>query len=425
MKKQILFLILFIATTLIAVNSYGQAGPAKPYQNFPTAAPVCLTPTPFTGDVCNADELHPVQGTVYTYTITTTSATDDVRWFVVNNNDLAPDSLLSAVTGILPSTDTRIEPSNGTGEFIYGDGTTSIANYNINPVNDDATGTTKSIDIAWKYFDGVTNQVILVAYVEDNAGCTNNIGVYRIIPKPAFTIDIASVLENGSNPAGPSDANNSECVSPIESAIYSGSGTTPDGTLTVDYGENWVFFVVNGANYFDSWMPEFQLSYTGGTAPVAEASWAYLGDAVSSASSNWHTLTGSGALSSTATTWTGPNPVIAGASAAAPGTVGDGVIPAAGGECIVVRVRLDWGTDIEHDQAPGTLTFAANGIAYDGAGTTTAEYYDDRTNFEDLHYDNCLTDGFTNDVVDYDITERPEAVGTSPDTEDKTGDGVN
>ena len=60
-----------------------------------------------------------------------------------------------------------------------------------------------SISIAWKYFDGVTDQVILVAYVEGSDGCTNNMAVFRIIPTPAFTIDIASVLADGSNPAGP------------------------------------------------------------------------------------------------------------------------------------------------------------------------------------------------------------------------------
>jgi hypothetical protein len=90
---------------------------------------------------------------------------------------------------------------------------------------------------------------------------------------------------------------------------------------------------------------------------------------------------------------------------------------------------LDWGTDVEHDQADGTLTFAANGIAYDG-DNTAGTFFDDRTNFEDL--DNtpgsstpCTTDGFTNDVVDYLITPRPQVEEGTPVHEGKTGQGVN
>ena len=135
-----------------------------------------------------------------------------------------------------------------------------------------------------------------------------------------------------------SAAPNEDCVSPIESAVYHGAGTTPSGTLTVDYGENWVFFVVNGANYIDSWMPQFQISYDVTAPATAEASWAYLSDATDKTAANWHTLSGS-----LGGTWTSAVPVIANATAAAPGSVGAGKVPAAGGECIVVRVRVGLG----------------------------------------------------------------------------------
>ena len=411
MKKQILFLAMFTLALIFAGTTTG-FGQAKPYQTVPTSTPVCLTPTPFAAGFCTADELHPVQGTPYTYTITTTAATDVVRWFVVNNNDLvAPDSLISSVGGVLPVGNANIDPGTGAGEYLLN--VTTIADYN-NPVVNNV-----SIELSWKYFDGITDQVILVAYVDDGAGCTNNIAVYRIIPQPAFTIDIASVTEGGLLPAGPGDTPNEECVSPIESAIYAGGTTTPLGTLTVDYGENWAFFVVNGANYIDSWMPEFQISYDE-TAPTAEASWAYLADATSATTANWHTLTG--ALGGT---WTSADPVIAGASTASPGIVGAGVVPDAAGECIVVRVRLDWGTGIEHDQSDGTLTVAVNGVAYDGVG---ADFFDDATTFEDLHYADCAADSFTNDVVNYVITPRPQvedAAGGPAAIEQKTGDTVN
>jgi hypothetical protein len=404
MKKQILFLAFFVLALMAGTSSaFGQV---IPYQTVPSANPACLTPTPFTAGMCTADELHPVQGTTYDYTVAI-NAGDNVRWFVVNNNDLAPDSLVSALTGILPAANTNIDPANGTGEYILSLGT---GTYNGAGAVDNTT-----IQIAWKYFDGITDQVILVAYVAGADGCTNNIAAYRIIPQPAFTIDIASVLGTGLSPAGPLDTPNEDCVSPIESAFYSGAGTTPSGTLTVDYGENWAFFVVNGANYIDSWMPEFQISYAGGTAPALSAEWAYLGDANDPTAANWNTLT-SGA------TWTSADPVIAGGSAGTPGAVGAGVVPNAVGECIVVRVRLDWGTAIEHDAGIGTLTFAANGIAYDGVGP---DFFDDNTNFEDLHYGTCAVDGFTNDEVDYIINPRPQVEMGTPTQETKTGEGIN
>lgn len=412
MKKQILFLAMFALALIFAstTNVFGQVGAAKPYQTVPTAVPTCLTPTPFSSGVCTADELHPVQGVNYDYVVTTTAATDIVRWFVVNNNDLtAPKALVTDAVGILPSTDASIDPADGNGKYILSKGT---GTYNGSGAANNAT-----IQIAWKYFDGITDQVVLVAYVEGADGCTNNIAVYRIIPQPAFTIDIASVDAAGANPAKPGATPNKDCVSPIESATYAGGGTTPGGTLTVDYGENWAFFVVNGANFKDSWMPEFQITYAGGTAPTLEASWAYLSDATSTTATDWNALT-SGA------TWTSAKPVIAKASAASPGTVGAGVVPAAAGECIVVRVRMDWGTTIEHDQADGTLTFAADGTAYDGSGPN---FFDDPA-FDDLDYATCKSDGFTNDKVDYTITPRPkveDAAGGPAAIETKTGDTTN
>ena len=412
MKKQFLFLILFVAAIVAGTtNLFGQIA-AVPYQTVPSAVPSNLTPKALAG--CTADELHPVQGQVYTYTVNA-SAQTDVRWFVVNNNTVVAngDSIIG-FSGVLPSTYGDIEPSDGTGDYIYGDGSTVIPEYNINPVAD-ATGQHHSIDIAWKYFDGITDQVILVAYAEDSTGCTDNLVVYRIIPQPAFTIDIAVLNDAGDSIAGPLDPLTGECVSPIESATYSGSNTTPDAQLTVDYGENWVYFVVTGANYIDSWMPEFQISYDGGSNAV-EASWAYASDA-NNASATWNTLTDGG------TTWTSAVPVIAGGAS---GAVGDGNVPAATGESIVVRVRIDYGTGYEHDNATELLHFAVNGIAYDG-DNATGTFFDDIA-FEDLHYADCTVDGFTNDKVDYEITPRPEvenAIAAPVDTEDKTGDEIN
>lgn len=393
-------------------------GQTKPYVVVPTTAPACITPQTLAG--CTTDELHPTQGVTYDYIVETTTATDVVRWFVVDNTamELAGDSLISSLTGILAAANGAIDDGSGSDPYLL-----SVISGTYNGAGATATaGTppTSTIQLQWKYFDGVSNEVLLVAYVT-SPGCADNIAVFRIIPTPAFTLDIASVDAAGANAAGPTDTPNEECVSPIESAVYNGGATTPDGTLTVDYGENWAFFVINGANYIDSWMPQFQIGYDAGIN-VAEASWAYLADSDDPTATNWHDLTGT-----LGGTWTSADPVIAGASASSAGTVGAGVVPAAAGECIVLRVRLDWGTDVEHDQANGTLTVAVDGVAYDGddsAGTGGGSFFNDRT-FADLHHADCTDDNFDNDVVDYIITPRPQVEEGSPVQETKTGQGTN
>ena len=95
-----------------------------------------------------------------------------------------------------------------------------------------------------------------------------------------------------------------ECVSPIESATYNQlDDNTPGEMLTVDYGENWVYFVVNAANFIDSWRPRFQISYAGARDSMM-AQWTYIQAATNTAASAWHDINiGAG---------TSPDDVIAG-----------------------------------------------------------------------------------------------------------------
>ncbi len=409
MKKQILFLTFFVAALFAGTNAFAQ------YITEPTALPSCITAETLTN--CTANALNPVQGETYDYTIATTAATDVVRWFVINNTTMeaANDSLVSITSGVVATDNAHISASDGTDAYLL---SVESGTYN--------SGVTanNTIELTWKYFDGISEEILLVAWVVDGDGCTNNLAVYRIIPEPGFTLDIASIKPDGSNPQKPTALGgtpNEDCVSPIESAVYDGGSTTPDGTLTVDYGENWAFFVVNATNFFDSWLPQLEINYDLAAPAVVEAQWTYLSDATST---NWYNF--SGALGGT---WTTTSPVIAGATYATAGTagfnVGDNNLPATTGECIVVRVRLDWGTAVEHDQSDGTLTVAVNGVAWDGVGTDVTDLYDNATEFEDLHYADCGTDGFTNDVVSYLITPRPQVEeNTDPQQEIKTGEGV-
>ena len=428
MKKQILILTFFVAAILAGTSSafaqtnnhYDASGD---YLQVLDGVPGCITAQPLTG-CTSTDALQPVQGVEYTYTVASTTGNETVRWFVINNADLKDATIGGAVDSIINSNNDIIAVTNNTyidaidGTGAYDNSSTSyILSLGANNSYNDPASTNHSIDISWKYFDGfLPNEVLLVAYVEDEVACTNNIGVFRIIPQPSFSLDVAVLSQSGDSVAAPGTATYGECVSPIEFATYTAAdNTTPNGTLTVDYGENWAYFIVNAANYIDSWRPSFQITYNGGVGYNAlEASWAYAGDAASTTGWNDIVNIDGSAFEDI--------PVIAGGSEASPGAIGDGVVPAAGGECIVVRVRMDWGTLYEHDDAVRTLSFAVNGIYYDGVGSDISDLYDDEDVFGDLHTTTCDQDGFTNDAVDYNITPRPEVEPGTPNQETKTGD---
>ncbi|WP_297085582.1 hypothetical protein [uncultured Draconibacterium sp.] len=485
MKKQILFLTFFVAALLAGTSvAFGQATNPNvdangDYIDFPEN-PTCISAK--TLSCLNATgELNPLPGETYTYTVRTTSDDDDVRWYVMNNYFLEQagppiDSIIEYNGNVMDLTEATypatpiaaggpyVDPGDGTGPYILrvgqvgGGGNTD---YNVAPTSGDNSGvsfvtgsTTQehSIDIAWKSFDGYQPQeVLLVAIVNDNAGCTNNIEVYRIVPEFLFTLDLAALSSSGDSIGSPTDGSTAatECVSPIESAEYTSADNTPgNGTLTVDYGENWVFFVVNAANFVDSWLPRFQISHDyGGTAGsvsyIDEVSWAYQNDDFAytanamTGSQTWHNVSfGSGV------DWTSDDPVIAGGvdgTGALVNAVGDGIASGAGGECIIVRVKLDWGTQVENAEADVTLSFAVDGVMFD-PNETAASPQTDQFDFAnqtlaDLGEDNdnlpagdpdCDPDLFANDVMDYTVTPRPQVIsstGTTPEPfEMNTGD---
>lgn len=373
-----------------------------------TGAPECAVPTVLT---CTSqlDELHPQAGIPYTYDVTVpTDAT--VHWFVLANDNNAIISLGDIASNIGVNVD---DPGDGTGNYIL-----SSTDYNV-------TNTTSSTTITWKAFDGIAQQVLLVAYVVDAIACTDNIELYRILPVPTFTLDVNAIAQTGVEigTAGTDDAE--DCVSPIESAIYTPSANplTIPGELVADYGENWVFFTVTAANFTHSWQPKFQITYTGTQGEVVEAGWAYPTDAL--ANTNWNTindLTGTGASTETEVLHSG---TVIGTSVGAD----DGT-----GECIVVRVRIDHGNQPENAVNDQTIRMAVNGFMYD----QTALNYTNPLN-EDLHYEdidgNGLcddTDGFDNDWVEYRLTPRPQiisntnaATGTDQEFETKADNSDN
>jgi len=315
------------------------------------AAPAfCPTPTPLA--CADDDALHPIPGKNYTYTITASSSSY-VRWFVTNDVNIMAAGALT----------TTIDPDGGTGTFIL-DAEDAVYN--------SITNTEVSIDVSWKAFNAATNNVFLVAYVMDAAGCTDNIEAYKIEPIQAFTLDIAGILDDGTTGA-------TECVSPVVSAIYN------DPNLTMDYGQNYVFFAVNAANWVHSWQATF--SATGGDgSTLGTPMWAYP-DQASGASSVWHAATD----------------VVESSHYSGATSIG------ATGQCIIVRVPVDH-NNVEHI-ASTTITLAVNGIMYDPA---TATYPAANADLTDTGAGNTCSQVDLDDTADYTLTPRPDLEPVDP-----------
>lgn len=351
MKKQILILSMLTLALIFAgsTKSFGQ------YVNYMTGAPTCTPAVPL--GCANADDpLHPLPGEVYTYSIETDPATvQSVLWFVTDQSQIITSTTLGSPV---------IQPIRDAvdGDYIL---TATAGVYNV------PTNTAKTIDISWKSFDAVTNEVLLVAYVTGAAGCSDNVEVFRIEPTFAFTLDVAGLLDGGS-------LGDEECLSAVESAVYNGTN------LTMDYGENWVFFSVNAANFVNSWNPIFSAVAANGST-IGTIEWAYPADA--QANTNWHASN---------------VPVLA--------QVAGGAVGAAG-ECIVIRVQVDH-ANVEHDNsvAAEVVTLSIDGVMYDAA---TAGYGNSAWN--DLDEPASGTGACVNDITDqatYTLTPRPAITTT-------------
>lgn len=359
MKKQILFFIAF-TMSLFAVNrSYAQD------INYVNAASITgVTPTAL--PCVTEDALHPLPGKTYNYSVSVNPGvtTGNVQWFVYN----ATTNTNIIVGGSITAALTAAEADGGTSQFLLD---AENAKYKNN------TNTSGSIDISWQSFDGNANKILLVAYVQGNGGCSDNIEVFRIKPTFAFTLDIAGLMPNGTTPAS---GNAYECVTPVQSASYDGTN------LIMDYGDNYVYFTVNAANFVHSWKPTFSIVANNTQSPLAisDITWAYPSEAIKSTGGTWNAAT---------------DPVLAKATSKAVGSTG---------EIIVVRVHLDHGKNENDASASRNVIIGVDGAMYDVAATNYSN-----ASLKDL--DPAASAPCTNTVTDqatYDLTPRP-AITTS------------
>lgn len=325
MKKQILFLAMFTLALIFAgINkSYGQT-----YIKH-VEGPAACAPAIALGCAGTSGALNPTPGQIYNYSITTDpAAVDNVLWYVT-------DASAVMAAGTLTPLASR-DPGNGTGTYVLL-GEAGVYN---------TAGPAKDIDISWQWFDGGAAEVLLVAYVTGASGCSDEVEVWRIQPSFSFTLDVLSMAPNGSLGSIATPA--SECVSPVENATFVAGATPAADRLTMDYGENWVFFSVNAANFADSWMPALSATITSGgtvSSTIGAVEWAYADQAILPAG-----------------TWNATTVAVDASAAALNGVVG------AAGECIVVRVEIQHGNNPTPFAAnTETVTLSVNGIMYDAA----------------------------------------------------------
>ena len=347
--------IIFAGTT----TAWGQVSTTPDVDHLDAAATYCPTAVPLTCGTGTA--LNPLPGVPYDYTITSSSV-GTLHWFVTD------DSQIITTQGTIAA---AIEPADGSSPYIL----TANTAYNS------TTNTSATVNITWKAFDGVANNVILVVYNVDDANCTDNMEVYRIEPKYSFTLDIAGIADAGTT-GGDAVA---DCVNPIQTATYDGASQT----LTVDYGTDYVFFAVNAANWLTSWMPDdFNVTTTGGSTATVTG-WAYPDEA--GPAGTWNVV--------------GTDQVEASHYASNV----DGFIGSAG-ECIIVRVEVVHST-VTENLANEVINLTVNGEMINPQTTVYDGEYPDLD--EPATGTDCIDD-LTTDNMNYTITPRPTVAEVTP-----------
>jgi len=355
MKKQLFSLVLALVAGVTL--SFGQ--------NALSVVPTAPAPRALDVTCLSSDALHPVAGTPYTYAVTvpTPAGTKSFKWIVTQEKTFLANGILN---------EANAEAAGGT--HIAAAGT------ELNAVSADPVGL--DITITWKSFiHDAALPVFVVIYVEnaDAAGCTTqNVKVYQIEPKNAFTLDITNIALDGTKSAY--GDNLTTCVSNIASATY--DAAAPTGVV-YDFGVDYIYYAVTAANFTTSWQPTFQITGLAGGTQTSLIEWAYPANA--NVATGWNATTA---------------PVLAQDPT---GTVG------AAGECVIVRVTVDHNSE-------EVLTALNIQLAIDGLTNLAAAA---ASQLPDLHYVDCSIDNFTNDITTHVLNPRADIQSATP------GAGVN
>jgi hypothetical protein len=225
MKKQNLVLVFLVMAIFANVStSYGQAVAGS--------LPKVLA--------CPTGPLNPVAGQPYDYSATFSPDGGTAFWYATKSLNIVTGSARTAT----------VEAAGGT---VVSTATNYAANQSPTSGPSKTTITWNSAGLA-----SVTPAAplfVVVEYQAPAAGCANNLKVYNIIPKNAFTVDIRSMESNGTNPAA-YGAKTNQCADNIKSATYN----VATSSMNMDYGAQTLYFEVIAANFTGSFTPSFQIS---------------------------------------------------------------------------------------------------------------------------------------------------------------------
>lgn len=301
---------------------------------------------------CVDSPLHPKAGKDYSYAVTipspyTTPQTFD--WYVTDNPGFIAGSTL-VTTNIIPNSKEYIDAGAGYHNTVTG---------------------SNSITIKWTakaVLSAKTKPYFLVIQYKGTNGTlceAMNLRAYKIEPYNAFTLDLTNV--NGTTDLGLDGSNvaivHRMCAKDISSVSY-------DGTKMVyDYGVNELIYKVVAANFTAGWTPTVKISGLVGSQTIGSIEW-----------SKTTTFTGTNIFTKNADSWIPANKI--------PAPVGN---LTENGDVVYFRVMVN-NNDFE-GTIDTSVTLSLNGVSDDGT--------------EDVHYADCLTDGFSNDVATQQIMARP------------------
>ena len=204
MKKHFLFSTMFALTTAL---SYGQA----------ITATTGSAPTPVT---CTDDALHPIIGKEYTYKGTGTPTGGTYHIFATNSTNFITNGAL-----------------NTTGAYTSGNQiTTTDANYNV--------GTNNNGEAKLSWSGAAANpSFVVVQYKAPIGACTtDNLKVYKIEPKNAFTIELRNMEKGTGNTFTTKTTNVDVCSGAVKEA-------TGLDKMEYNYGSQSFFYELIAANY--------------------------------------------------------------------------------------------------------------------------------------------------------------------------------
>lgn len=242
MKMQIfIFAFLVLAISINVNKSYGQAVTGT------------KAPRPFNVGVTFNDPLAPVAGRPYDYSAIISPTGGNTYWY-------ATKSTIFTTAGARVATEI---PKDGVAILASATNYMTLAAAGTSPTTTQVTWTSAGLN-------GVTALVPLFMVIEyTGPTCTNtNIKVMQIIPKSAFTVDIANMFHGATPTALAYDATESQCYASVTSAAFN----IVTKVIDIDYGVNVLYYEVIAANFTVSYKPTFKLTGLHGTQ-TADIDW--------------------------------------------------------------------------------------------------------------------------------------------------------